>query len=83
MNKNKISSLSRQRREEKARYFASLHCKKYRGCLDKVTKNGKPMGCLGCTTYDLEKNYYRRGMGVCSPDHTAFPLHLPVISHKS
>lgn len=83
MNRNKITSLPERKRAEKCRYFASLHCKKYRGCLDEVTKNGKPMRCHKCTEWVIEKNYYRRAMGVPSPDHTSFPLRLPVISHKS
>lgn len=51
--------------------------------MDAVIKKGSPMVCHKCTTKDIERNHYRKAMGVCSPDHTEFPIHLPIVKHRS
>lgn len=79
MNDNAIIPLAEKRSTEKAKGFASLHCKHFRRCLDKASKDDVEMGCSTCEMIEVVRNRYMDELvdDYLNKDCDRYPMHLP------
>jgi hypothetical protein len=78
MNDNTIVSIPKQRAEEKARYFASLHCKHFQECLRNAGIDDVPMNCSTCEEIEVIRDRYLDELGgeYFNKPCRRYPLHV-------